>query len=172
METRAGSGFDLAELFPKSRFVGMDFSRDAIAAAQHEASTRGLRNIEFVATDLSDFHQRAEPESFDVITTFDAVHDQAAPLNVLRGIHRALTRDGVYLMQDIKGSTHVYNNVTHPIGTFLYTVSCMHCMACGATLCCDSWPNRHATTHARASHHPVLACCFVAPPLVIVERGQ
>ena len=31
-------------------------------------------------------------------------------------------------MQDIKGSSHVYNNVGHPIGTFLYTVSCMHCM--------------------------------------------
>jgi hypothetical protein len=31
-------------------------------------------------------------------------------------------------MQDIKGSSHVHRNVEHPIGTFLYTVSCMHCM--------------------------------------------
>ena len=31
-------------------------------------------------------------------------------------------------MQDIKGSSHVYNNVDHPIGTFLYTISTMHCM--------------------------------------------
>ncbi|HLG56565.1 MAG TPA: UBP-type zinc finger domain-containing protein [Vicinamibacterales bacterium] len=31
------------------------------------------------------------------------------------------------------------------------------CQECGATLCCDSSPNRHATTHARASHHPVIA---------------
>ncbi len=118
----------LAELFPKSSFVGMDLSGEAIAAAGNDASAKGLRNIEFVAIDLSDFHERAEPESFAFITTFDAVHDQAAPLNVLKGIHRALRRDGVYLMQDIKGSSHVYNNVAHPIGTFLYTVSCMHCM--------------------------------------------
>jgi hypothetical protein len=31
------------------------------------------------------------------------------------------------------------------------------CQQCGATLCCDDSPNRHATTHARASSHPVIA---------------
>jgi 2-polyprenyl-3-methyl-5-hydroxy-6-metoxy-1,4-benzoquinol methylase len=118
----------LAELFPNSRFAGMDLSEEAIRRARIEAADRGLANIEFTAIDLSDFDEKAEPASFDFITTFDAVHDQARPLNVLKGIHRALRHDGVYLMQDIKGSSHVYNNVTHPIGTLLYTVSCMHCM--------------------------------------------
>ncbi|MGH9386240.1 MAG: class I SAM-dependent methyltransferase [Vicinamibacterales bacterium] len=118
----------LAELFPKSRFVGMDLSRDAIRTAREMASAQGLKNVEFAAVDLSDFDQTAEPESFDFISTFDAVHDQGKPLNLLKGIHRALERDGVYLMQDIKGSSHVYNNIGHPIGTFLYTASCLHCM--------------------------------------------
>ena len=118
----------LAELFPNSSFVGMDLSEDAVRNARDEAAARSLTNIEFVAIDLGDFDQRADPESYDFITTFDAVHDQARPLNVLKGIRRALRRDGVYLMQDIKGSSHVYNNVGHPLGTFLYTVSCMHCM--------------------------------------------
>jgi hypothetical protein len=63
-----------------------------------------------------------------LITTFDAIHDQTKPLNVLKGIHRALKSDGVYLMQDIKGSSQVPKNIDHPLGTFLYTVSCMHCM--------------------------------------------
>jgi ubiquinone/menaquinone biosynthesis C-methylase UbiE len=117
-----------AELFPKSRFVGMDLSEEATGRARQEASSKGLQNIDLVAADLTDFHETAEPESFDFITTFDAVHDQAAPLNVLKGIHRALKADGVYLMQDIKGSSHVHNNVGHPLGTLLYTVSCMHCM--------------------------------------------
>ncbi len=31
------------------------------------------------------------------------------------------------------------------------------CQTCGTTLCCDSSPNRHATKHARASEHPVIA---------------
>jgi ubiquinone/menaquinone biosynthesis C-methylase UbiE len=118
----------LAELYPKSTFVGLDLSEDAIAHARLAAAEKGLRNIEFVAADATDFDQRAEPESFDFITTFDAVHDQAQPLNVLKGIYRALRPDGTYLMQDIKGSSHVHNNLNHPLGTFLYTISCMHCM--------------------------------------------
>ena len=44
------------------------------------------------------------------------------------GQWRVLTAGGVYLMQEIKGSSHVHNNLAHPLGTFLYTVSCMHCM--------------------------------------------
>ena len=62
------------------------------------------------------------------ITTFDAIHDQAKPLNVLKGIHRALKPDGVYLMQDIGGTSHMDRDIEHPIGTFLYAISCMHCM--------------------------------------------
>ncbi len=118
----------LAELYPNSRFTGMDLSPEATGTARDEASHKGLPNTEFVVRDLSDFDDTAEAESFDFITTFDAVHDQAKPLRVLRGIHRALKRDGVYLMQDIKGSSHVQNNIAHPLGTLLYTISCMHCM--------------------------------------------
>jgi ubiquinone/menaquinone biosynthesis C-methylase UbiE len=118
----------LAELYPASRFVGMDLSETVVAAAREDASDKGLVNVEFVAVDLTEFHETAEPESFDFITTFDAVHDQARPLNVLKGIRRALKTDGVYLMQDISGTSHVHKDIDHPIGTFLYTVSLMHCM--------------------------------------------
>jgi Zn-finger in ubiquitin-hydrolases and other protein len=31
------------------------------------------------------------------------------------------------------------------------------CQECGGTRCCDDSPNRHATAHARATHHPVIA---------------
>ncbi|HEX8918908.1 MAG TPA: class I SAM-dependent methyltransferase [Chloroflexota bacterium] len=118
----------LAKLYPRSQFKGMDLSHEAIAYAREEASRQGLQNIEFVAIDVTDFDVTAEYEGFDLITTFDAVHDQAQPLRVLRGIHRALKRDGVYLMQDIRASSHMPDNIEHPIGTFLYTISCMHCM--------------------------------------------
>jgi 2-polyprenyl-3-methyl-5-hydroxy-6-metoxy-1,4-benzoquinol methylase len=118
----------LAQLFPASRFTGIDLSAEAIAHAREEAMRLGLHNVEFVIADLSDFDVTAEAGVFDFVTTFDAVHDQARPLSVLAGIHRTLKPDGVYLMQDIKGSSHVHENIGHPIGTFLYTVSCMHCM--------------------------------------------
>ncbi len=131
LDVGCGSGrimIQLAGLFPNSWFKGIDLSDEATENARSEASKKGLKNIEFIARDLSDFHKTAEPESFAFITTFDAIHDQAQPLNVLKGIHRALKLDGVYLMQDISGSSHIHKNVDHPIGTFLYSISCMHCM--------------------------------------------
>jgi 2-polyprenyl-3-methyl-5-hydroxy-6-metoxy-1,4-benzoquinol methylase len=106
----------------------MDLSNEEMATAQKTAAARGLTNVRFVAADLTDFDRTAEPGAFDFVTTFDAVHDQAKPLAVLKGIHRTLADDGVYLMQDIRGSSHVHKNIGHPLGTLLYTVSCMHCM--------------------------------------------
>ena len=118
----------LAELYPKSRFTGIDLSSEAILSAWEEAADKKLRNIEFIVADLSQFDKTAEAEAFDLVTTFDAIHDQAKPLNVLRGIYRTLRPDGFYLMQDIKGSSHIHNNLDHPLGPLLYTISCMHCM--------------------------------------------
>ena len=118
----------LAERYPNSRFTGIDLSNEAIEHARLAAVRQGLRNVEFIAQDLSDFDRTADTERYDFITTFDAVHDQAQPLNVLKGIRRALKPDGMYLMQDISGTGHVHKDCDHPIGTFLYTVSCMHCM--------------------------------------------
>ena len=106
----------------------MDLSEEATAHGRQQAAERGLENLEFVAADLSDFHETAEPGAYDFVTTFDAVHDQAKPLNVLMGIHRTLRSDGIYLMQDINGTSHVHKEVDPPFGPFLYTVSCMHCM--------------------------------------------
>lgn len=118
----------LAELYPNSRFRGTDLSDEVIEYARSAAAGRGLTNIEFTAGDASRFDRDADPEAFDLITTFDAVHDQANPMNVLKGIHRALKPDGVYLMQDIRGTSHAHTDIDHPMGTFLYTISCMHCM--------------------------------------------
>lgn len=118
----------LAELHPRSRFTGMDLSSEAILSAWEEAAEKKLRNVEFIVADLSRFDETAEIAAFDFVTTFDAIHDQAKPLNVLRGIYRTLRRDGIYLMQDIKGSSDVHKNLDHPLGPLLYTVSCMHCM--------------------------------------------
>lgn len=118
----------LAETYPASRFVGMDFSEEAIAYARSEAAAHELRNLDFRLVDLSTFDEKAEPGAFDFITTFDAIHDQGKPLNVLKGIRRSLKPGGVYLMQDISGTSHVHKDIAHPIGTLLYTISCMHCM--------------------------------------------
>ncbi len=119
----------MAELFPKSRFKGIDLSEEAINWARNEAKKRGLENVEFEIRDASDFDKTAEPVAYDFITTFDAIHDQAKPLAVLKGINRTLKPGGTYLMQDIHSTGHVHTNMDHPLGPTLYTVSTMHCMS-------------------------------------------
>lgn len=115
----------LAQLFPNSRFRGYDFSAEAIATATAEAQDRKLNNIQFHVKDAATID---EQEKYDLITTFDAVHDQARPDIVLQNIYRALRSDGTYLMQDIHASTEVSGNLEHPAAPLLYTISCLHCM--------------------------------------------
>jgi SAM-dependent methyltransferase len=115
----------LARAFPNSRFVGYDFSEEAISRARAEASENGATNVRFEVRDAAALDEEA---GYDLITTFDAIHDQARPARVLKGIAGALKDDGVYLMQDIAGSSHVHKNMDHPLGPFLYAVSTMHCM--------------------------------------------
>ncbi len=118
----------LAALFPNSQFTGIDLSAEAIATAKKAAAVNELKNVEFIIKDLSDSHQTAPDDKYDFIPAVDAIHDQGKPLNVLKGIYRALKTEGIFLMQDISGTSHLEENIKHPIGTFLYSISCMHCM--------------------------------------------
>lgn len=115
----------LAETFPNSRFTGYDFSRETIASAQAAATAKGLSNVHFVVQDAA---QLSETQRYHFITAFDAIHDQAQPRRVLSAIWQALRDDGVFLMQDIRASSHLDKNLTHPIAPWLYTISTMHCM--------------------------------------------
>ena len=115
----------LARRFPRSRFTGFDMSPEGIAAAKAEALAHGLRNARFEVRDVSEVEL---VEHFDLITAFDSIHDQARPEAVLAAIARALRPDGVFLMQDIAGTSHLEHDAKHPLAPFLYTVSCMHCM--------------------------------------------
>jgi len=116
----------LARTYPRSRFTGYDLSLEAIAAGRAEAERHGSTNLRLEAVDLTTFD--LEPR-FDLVTAFDAIHDQADPARVLRSIRRALRPGGTFLMQDIAGSCHVHRNLNHPIGPLLYTISCLHCMS-------------------------------------------
>jgi SAM-dependent methyltransferase len=121
----------MARTFPKSRFTGCDFSGEAIADAGAEAARQGLANIRFEARDVAGIDETAR---YDLITAFDSIHDQAAPRKVLKVIARALRPKGVFLMQDIYASSRVHKNIDHPLGTFTYTVSCLHCMTVSLAL--------------------------------------
>ena len=115
----------LAQAFPHSRFTGYDISVEGIGKAREEAADLGLSNIRFAVQDAATFDAA---ERYDLVTAFDAIHDQAFPAQVLSNIFHALQQGGVFLMQDIAGSSYPEQNLDHPIAPFLYTVSTTHCM--------------------------------------------
>ncbi|MFN0027945.1 MAG: class I SAM-dependent methyltransferase [Acidimicrobiales bacterium] len=115
----------LAETFPASNFTGYDFSEAAIAAAQAEAARRHVSNTTFEARDAAKLSLNAE---LDIVTSFDAVHDQAHPAAMLLGIFTALRPGGTYLCVEPKASSHLHENLDHPAAPFLYGMSTMHCM--------------------------------------------
>lgn len=121
----------MAEAFPRSRCVGYDFSAEAVAAGRDEASRLGLSNAEFVVQDVTTLQ---EHNRYDLITAFDAIHDQAHPAQVLSAIAAALRPGGVFLMVDIQASSNLEDNLEHPFGTFFYAVSTMHCMTVSLSL--------------------------------------
>jgi 2-polyprenyl-3-methyl-5-hydroxy-6-metoxy-1,4-benzoquinol methylase len=121
----------MASAFPASRFTGIDFSEEGLAVARAEASRLGLDNAAFTASDVADLDVA---ESYDVITAFDAIHDQAEPAVVLRNIFQALRPGGILLMIDVKASSEVQENIGAPMATYKYTVSTMHCMSVSLAL--------------------------------------
>lgn len=128
LDVGCGSGqamIALAERFPNSRFAGYDFSEEGIGRAREAAAELGLTNVRFEVRDAAKI---GETTRYDLITSFDAIHDQANPAAMLDGIFEALKDDGVYLIQDITGSSHLEKNYDRPVAPYLYTISLTHCM--------------------------------------------
>ncbi|HEY7269027.1 MAG TPA: class I SAM-dependent methyltransferase [Dehalococcoidia bacterium] len=121
----------MAKEFPNSRFKGYDFSEESIDAARREADQMGLKNAQFEVRDVATLDGS---KKFDLMTAFDAIHDQAQPRKVLKGIADSLNPGGVFLCIDIAASSNVEENVGHPMGPLGYMISTFHCMTVSLAL--------------------------------------
>jgi SAM-dependent methyltransferase len=127
MDAGCGQGaalIALAERYPRSRFTGYDLEAEAIDRASATARHVGLGNVRFERRDLTGYEER---DRFDLITSFDALHDQKDPAGLIRGLRTALRPGGVYLVQDIGGSARLEANLDFPMAPLLYAISCVHC---------------------------------------------
>jgi SAM-dependent methyltransferase len=115
----------MAKAYPRSRFVGYDIAADAIEQAERERVELAVPNARFAVLDVT---QLPTDPPFDVITAFDAIHDQVAPDVVLRRIHDALRPDGLFVMIDFKFSSRLERNLANPFAPLYYAISVMHCM--------------------------------------------
>jgi SAM-dependent methyltransferase len=113
----------IAQAFPKSKVTGFDIFAPNIEAAKGIARDAGAGNAAFEVRDVS----KGLPARYDLITTFDVVHDSADPLGLLRTIHEALNPGGTYLCLDINCSDKLDENIG-PLGAMFHGFSVLYCM--------------------------------------------
>jgi 2-polyprenyl-3-methyl-5-hydroxy-6-metoxy-1,4-benzoquinol methylase len=115
----------MAHEFPRSTFSGIDIATAAIADADAERAAMGLQNASFAVTDAAEL---APDQPYDLITAFDAIHDQAAPETVLRRVHEALAPQGLFVMVDTKFASRLEDNIGNPYAPMFYGVSLLFCV--------------------------------------------
>jgi len=122
-----GSGrapITLAKAFPKAEVHGYDVHTGSIERARVSAEAEGVaERLTLRVGDGAELPGRR----FDLISTFDVVHDSVDPVGLMSAIRQALREDGTYLMLEMNASGEVEEN-RNPLGRFLYNVSSLYCM--------------------------------------------
>ncbi len=122
-----GSGravIKLAEAFPESTFAGYDLFPGQAKRAEENVAAAGLSDRVTIGTgDAGD----GLPEKYDVISTYDVVHDAADPLGLLKGIRQSLNDDGTYICLDINCADKHEDN-EGPLAAMFYGFSVFYCM--------------------------------------------
>jgi SAM-dependent methyltransferase len=114
----------MAQAFPNSRYVGYDVFQPSVDRASANAKAAGVADrVTFRQLDAS----AGLPEQYEVITTFDVVHDAADPRGMLRSIRGALRSDGIYMCLDINCSDRLEENAG-PLGAMFHGFSVFYCM--------------------------------------------
>ncbi len=115
---------ELAKAYPQSRFSGFDASADQVSLARRAAAAAGLSDrVSFEVSDV----RRGLPRSYDLITTFDVLHDSGDPQSLLRTIRSALRDGGSYLCMEPHSEPTFGENV-NPLGAIFYAVSVLFCL--------------------------------------------
>jgi predicted RNA methylase len=114
----------LAQAFPQSRFHGYDVAAGAVERARRAVEEAGVADrVEIRLLDAAD----GLPERYDVVTTFDVIHDAADPRAILASVRGALRPDGVYMCLEIASEEQLEDNAG-PLGALKYGFSVLYCM--------------------------------------------
>lgn len=114
----------LAKAFPRSRFVGFDVFEHQIELARVNAEREGLSDrVRFEVLDAAE----GLPDQYDLVTTFDVVHDAPDPATMLRAIRAATKEGGDYLMLEANCQDQPQKN-KGPVAAMFYGLSTLYCM--------------------------------------------
>ncbi|GAA4846638.1 class I SAM-dependent methyltransferase [Pseudonocardia benzenivorans] len=113
----------MARAFPRSEFVGSDYHPESIATARSRAEEAGVADrVSFEVAPATAFGGAG----YDLVTTFDALHDMGDPVGAARRVREALTDDGTWMIVEPMAGDRPEDNF-NPIGRAYYGFSTLLC---------------------------------------------
>ena len=113
----------MASAFPASRFVGSDYHETSIETARERAGQAGVgESAQFEVAPATGF----TGSGFDLVTTFDALHDLGDPVGAARHVFEALDDDGTWMVVEPIAGDHIEDNF-NPVGRVYYGFSTLLC---------------------------------------------
>jgi SAM-dependent methyltransferase len=114
----------LAEAFPASTFTGYDYHDASIAVARERAAEAGVADrVSFEVADAEGY----PAAGYDLIATFDALHDMGDPVAAARHARSAIAEDGTWLIVEPFANDRIEDNLD-PLGRVRYGFSTLLCL--------------------------------------------
>jgi len=113
----------MAQAFPNSTFLGSDYHAESIDEARARADAAGVADrVQFEVSPAQSFGGAG----YDLVTTFDALHDMGDPVGAARHVRGVLADDGTWLVVEPMAGDHVQDNL-NPVGRAYYGFSTLLC---------------------------------------------
>jgi SAM-dependent methyltransferase len=113
----------MAQAFPKSEFIGVDYHDESIRTARRRAADAGVSNARFEVADAASYEER----NLDFIAFFDCLHDMGDPSGAARHARKALKADGHCMIVEPMAGDNPQDN-HNPVGRVYYGASSLICV--------------------------------------------
>jgi 2-polyprenyl-3-methyl-5-hydroxy-6-metoxy-1,4-benzoquinol methylase len=115
----------LALAFPRSRFFGVDPSRHAVDVAADRLADAGVKHVELR---VAGAEALAGAGPFDLVLTFDCLHDMAHPEVAAEGIADGIAAGGTWLVKEIRSTGNFVEDRRNPMLAMMYSISLLTCL--------------------------------------------
>jgi SAM-dependent methyltransferase len=114
----------LAEAYPKTKILGSDYHQASVDTARKRAADAGVADrARFEVASAQTF----SGAGYDLVATFDCLHDMGDPVGAARHIRQALDAHGTWLIvEPLAGDTLAEN--LNPVGRVYYSGSTFLCV--------------------------------------------
>jgi SAM-dependent methyltransferase len=113
----------MAQAFPRATFLGSDYHAGSIAKARERAEAAGVSDrVHFEVAGADAF----SGNGYDLVTTFDALHDMGDPVGAARHARASIAEDGTWMVVEPMAGDHVEDNL-NPVGRAYYGFSTLLC---------------------------------------------